>query len=93
MAMHWIDWSIVFGLLILLSVMAIFTKRYTKSVADFLAANRCAGRYLTTASAGIVGLGAITIVGNFQLYYEAGFTAAWWQLMAIVVTVIIFISG
>lgn len=93
MAMHWIDWSIVFGLLLLLSITAIFTKRYTRSVADFLAANRCAGRYLTTAQAGIVGLGAITIVANFEMYYNAGFTAAWWQLMSLVVTIIIFISG
>jgi len=93
MGMHWIDWSIVIGLLTLLTVMAVFTKRYTRSVADFLAANRCAGRYLISVSQGIAGLGAISIIGGFEMYYNAGFTAAWWRLIFIVVTTIVFLSG
>ena len=81
--MHWIDWSIVLGLLAVLSVMAVITKRYTQSVADFLAANRCAGRYLITVSHGVAGLGAITIIATFELHYNAGFTAIWWQLITV----------
>jgi len=37
---------------------AIYTRRYTRSVADFLSANRCAGRYLLTVAGGIASLGA-----------------------------------
>lgn len=91
--MHWIDWSIVFGLLVILTIMAAFTKRYTRSVSDFLAANRTAGRYLLSVASGIASIGAISIVGGFEMYYQAGFTAVWWQLMMICVTLIISLSG
>ena len=60
---------------------AIYTNRYTKSVGDFLAANRCAGRYLLCISSGMAGLGAISIVAFFEMYYAAGFTAVWWSMM------------
>lgn len=64
MYLHTIDWLIV-GLLIGgLGAMAWYTKRYTRSVADFLSANRAANRYLLTMAEGTAGLGAITIVAN-----------------------------
>ena len=44
--MHFIDWAILVGLLALMVWAAYQTKKYTRSVADFLAANRCAGRYI-----------------------------------------------
>ena len=93
MNLHWIDWSIVLGLLVFITVMAIFTKKYTQSVADFLAANRCAGRYLISVSQGIAGVGAISLVAGFEMFYNAGFTAAWWKLIWTVVTTIVFLSG
>ena len=40
MDMGILDWSIVGGLLAILFCAAFFTKRYTRNVADFLAANR-----------------------------------------------------
>ncbi len=93
MAMHWIDWTIIATLLIVLTMSAIYTKKYTKSVADFLAANRCAGRYLVSISQGIAGVGAISLIAGFELFYHAGFTAAWWRLIFTVVTTIMFLSG
>ena len=93
MNMHVLDWSIVAGLLVLLVFAAFYTRRYNRSVADFLVANRCAGRYLICVSHGIAGIGAISIVAMFQMYYNAGFTAAWWQLIQIVVVVVIAMSG
>ena len=74
MDIHLLDAGIVVAMLVVLTVMAIFTNRYTRSVADFLAANRCAGRYLLSVSYGIAGLGAITMIAGFQEYQQAGFT-------------------
>lgn len=91
--MHWIDWGIVFGLLAFIVAAAFYTNRYTKSVADFLAANRCAGRYLLSISSGIAGLGAISVVAMFEQYYTAGFTAAWWLLMIAPVGLLMALSG
>jgi len=76
MNMHGIDWGITAGLLLTLIVAVLVVKRYTQSVADFLAANRCAGRYLITISASTAGLGALSFIGFFETYYKAGFSAA-----------------
>ena len=81
MNMNWIDWSIVGGLLVLITAAAVYTRHYTKSVADFLAANRSAGRYLLCISDGMAGLGAITVVMFFEMYYQAGFPVIWWDIM------------
>lgn len=91
--MHLFDWSVVIALLALMTYAAYHTKKYNKSVADFLAANRCAGRYLICVAQGIAGVGAISIVANFEMYYKAGFSAVWWQLIWLVVTIIVTASG
>ena len=69
--MNWIDWAIVLGMLGVLTIVAFFAKRYTRSVADFLAANRCAGRYLLTMADGMAALGAISIMADWQKFYQA----------------------
>lgn len=76
--MQLIDWSIVIAVFAGLATIAIITKRYMRGVADFLAANRCAGRYLLTLSDGMAGLGAIGIIGTFQQNYTAGLAPGWW---------------
>ena len=53
--MHTIDWLIVGGLLALLLFMLGASQKIVRSAADFLAANRCAGRYLLTVASGIGG--------------------------------------
>ena len=93
MNMHWIDWSIIGGLAVAICLIAYNTKKYTRSVADFLSANRCAGKYLLGVADGIAGLGAVSIVAMFEMYYKAGFTALWWQTMLLPVGMLIAISG
>ena len=80
-------------MLALSTSIAIYSRRYSHSVADFLAANRCAERYLLSISQGIAGVGSISIIAGFEMYYQAGFTAAWWQLLQIVVFTLVFLSG
>jgi SSS family solute:Na+ symporter len=91
--MHWIDWTILGGLVVILCIAAYTTKKYMRSVADFLAANRTAGKYLLGVAEGIAGLGAITIVANFEMKYKAGFTAVWWEMMVVPVMVICAMTG
>ena len=91
--MSWIDWVIVAAFLCFTAFWAIGTQKYTKSVADFLAAGRCAKRYLLTVSEGMAALGAISIVASFELYYVIGFSGAWWYFLMIVVSTVVFLSG
>lgn len=93
MTMHTVDWVILAALVVGVSVIGWRTQKYTVSVADFLAANRCAGKYILGISDGIAGLCAISIVALFEMYYKAGFTGVWWQSLLLPVGTIVAVSG
>lgn len=88
-----IDWLIVGLLFSCLVAGVIVAKRSMRSVADFLAAGRTAGRYVVSLSQGMAMLGSITIVGMLEMNYIAGFTLRWWELANIVVLTVITVSG
>ena len=44
-------------------------------------------------SQGLAAFGAISIVAQFELYYDAGFTASWWVMMRWPIAVVMAISG
>lgn len=50
--MSWIDWVVVAMPLAVTILIAFITRRYVKSVVDFLAAGRSAGRYLVCVAEG-----------------------------------------
>jgi len=87
------DWAIVVAVYVILIAGVLYSKRYMRSVADFLAAGRTAGRYLISVSAGIAGIGAITIVGNLEMNFEAGFAMSWWGLSMGLVLLVLAVSG
>lgn len=91
--MSFIDWGIVTVFLLALMGLVLYSRRYMRGVADYLVANRCAGRYLLTLSEGIAGLGAITIVGAFEITYQAGFVPIWWSYFLSPLGLIIALSG
>jgi len=88
-----IDWCIVLLVLAFLVGGVVISKKYMRSVADFLAAGRTAGRYVVSMSQGMAMLGAISIVGLLELNYVAGFNMNWWRLSEIIVIVAITVSG
>jgi len=81
MNLHWIDWSIVAALLLVITFAANATRKYVKSVADYLAANRCAGRYVISVADTMALVGAVTIIASYEAYYRAGFTFGWWGML------------
>jgi Na+/proline symporter len=52
MNLTYLDWGIVIGVILVMFYAAQKTRKYNRSVADFLASNRCAGRYLLYLSTG-----------------------------------------
>jgi SSS family solute:Na+ symporter len=78
MHLTWIDWSIIIGPAMVLIVLAYRTNKYTKTTADFLAANRLANRYLLTMAEGMMVLSAAGCVAEWQMRYRTGFGASWW---------------
>jgi len=88
-----VDWSILGVVVGLMIAGVVLAKSYMRSVADFLAAGRTAGRYLITVSQGMAMVGAISIVAFFEQNYVAGFPLTWWGLTTAVVVLVITVSG
>ena len=91
--MQLLDWGIVGALLLILTATLIISQRQVKSTADFLAANRCAGRYLLAVTDGIAGIGAISIIATFEQYYIAGFSPVWWGFLSGPIALLMSICG
>ncbi|GAB4293496.1 MAG: sodium/proline symporter PutP [Ignavibacteriaceae bacterium] len=93
MNLNILDWIIFVSVTLVLILSVTITRRYMKSVSDFLAAGRTGGRYLLSMSQGMAMLGAITIIGMFEMNYIAGFVLRWWELTTAVVIMAITVSG
>tara|TARA_B100000686_G_scaffold30225_1_gene30923 strand:+ start:19025 stop:21100 length:2076 start_codon:yes stop_codon:yes gene_type:complete len=88
-----LDWLIVFVCLAGMIFSVRTTKGLMKSVSDFLAAGRTAGRYVVSVSSGVAGLGAISIVMFLEMGYVSGFALAWWGLSQGIIILLITVSG
>jgi SSS family solute:Na+ symporter len=91
MNFHPMDWAIIGLMVIGLAWLTQVTRGYVRSVADFLAANRMAGRYLLTVATGIGG--AVSIIAAWEMGYTAGLPPMWWGMMGIPVGLLIGLSG
>ena len=76
-----VDWTIVIGTITLLTVILLYCNKYMRNAADFLAANRCAGRYVLSISEGVAGFGLITAVATWEIFMKSGFASIWWQFL------------
>ncbi|MCE2883665.1 MAG: hypothetical protein LW806_02025 [Planctomycetaceae bacterium] len=93
MRMTFIDWLIPAALFVTLVLAALRTRKYSNSVSGFLAANRCAGRYLVCVAYNMAQVGIITLVWYFQQYYDTGFTSIWWGLVENPLMIVIALTG
>ena len=93
MNLNFIDWSIVSVFVVIITAIAFYASRQTKSVADFLVANRCAGRYLLCIADGIAAIGVISILGTWEMVYATGWNSAWWGNMLAPLGLLITLSG
>lgn len=88
-----LDWAILGVVWAALIAGVIFTRRYMRSVADFLAAGRTAGRYVISLSQGMAMVGAISVIAFFQQNYVAGFNLSWWRMSEFLIYLIVTVSG
>lgn len=77
--MSLLDWIIFSGPILVLAVSVCHAQKYVRSVTDFLAAGRTAGRYLLTSASGLAGFGLITLVVGSQVFYHSGWAVNWWN--------------
>ncbi|OHB58682.1 MAG: hypothetical protein A2Y12_14200 [Planctomycetes bacterium GWF2_42_9] len=93
MRLNWLDISIITGLIAVVVYSAVSTKKYTRSVADFLVASRCAGRYLLGVAQGEAGMGAITVIAFFEVFCQTGFTQSYWNSISLPIYLFMILSG
>ena len=79
-----IDWCIFIIPLLIVMGLGIYCRRYVKSVVDFLAAGRVAGRYVLTISCLTdAAMGLLILMGMIEQNYKSGFALGfWWNLVA-----------
>ena len=64
-----------------------------QSTADFLAANRCARRYLITIAESVAAMGAVSVIGVWQMTYKSGFAYSWWELASMPILMCLALLG
>jgi SSS family solute:Na+ symporter len=91
--MSWIDWAITISSVVFVFGCAIYTKRYNRSVADFMAGGRAAGRYLICNAKGEASSGVANTISKFQTYSTAGFVTSWWDALGLPMLMIASLFG
>lgn len=74
-----IDWLIVVVPVAFVIGMGLYSRRYVRSVADFLAAGRVCGRYVISVGDIANALSIIGLVAFVEVHYKTGFALAFWQ--------------
>ncbi len=91
--MHWLDWCImVIPVLGILGV-AIYSRHYVRSVVDFLAAGRVAGRYVLAVGDLAMALSVITLIGSCEANFKTGFAVGYWGAIASQVSIVLSLTG
>lgn len=88
-----LDWMVFTLPIFICAGIALYTRRYVRSVADFMAGGRHAGRYLLSTSRGEQGTGAVVFVATLQIFFASGFTLNWWSQFSAIVISLVAISG
>jgi len=79
MNLTFLDYVIIGVPMVIVLAIAIIMRRYMHSVADFLAANRCAGRYLICSSMAELGAAVMSTVMVMESFSKTGFSLGLWS--------------
>ena len=91
--MTWLDWIIVVIPLLVVLIIGLKSQQYVKTVADFLAAGRVAGRYVICVASGEAGMGLISLVAIWEKYYMVGFAINFWSTIAAPLGLLMGLTG
>jgi solute:Na+ symporter, SSS family len=60
-------------------VVSLYMRKLTRGVADYLAANRTAGRYVISTAQMTMGLTALGVVSDLEVFSQCGFSLGFWN--------------
>ena len=88
-----IDWLIVIIPVLFVMGMGIYSRRYVKSVADFLVAGRLCGRYVISIGDVANALAIIGLVAYVEAQYKTGFALSFWGSFTAPLLIVISLTG
>lgn len=88
-----LDWILAVGPILFVIGIAIYTHRFTRSVADFLSGGRLAGRYLLANARGESDSGLANTMSKFEIIMVSGFVLNFWEKVSVPVLLLIGITG
>lgn len=91
--MQSIDWILVAVPIALVAAFAAYTRRYVHGVSDFLAAGRCAGRYLLANARGEADSGLANTMARFEIILVSGFVLNFWEKLTTPVVLLVAMTG
>ena len=91
--MHWIDWLIMIVPFLTVLWLAVYSGKYVRGIADFLAAGRVAGRYVIAVGDVASGLSVITIIALVEAKYQCGYGMSFWETLMLPISTALSLSG
>ncbi|MDR1190701.1 MAG: hypothetical protein LBK60_03420 [Verrucomicrobiales bacterium] len=88
-----LDWLFIILPILALILVGGYVRRFVRSVADFMAGGRNAGRYLLSTARSEMNAGAALFVASFEQFARAGYAIQWWNQILVPVGLIVAISG
>ena len=93
MNMAIVDWLIVAVFFVVMIGAGMYSRKFTRGVADFLAAGRGMRKYLGYAAGGVADMGAISIVAAMQAVYNGGPSIIFMGLIGLIAGIIVGKTG
>ena len=91
--MSLIDWLITLVPFCLILAFAVRSNRYVRGVADYLAAGRCAGRYVMCVGDLTAGLSVISLVALVEQNYQVGNALTFWNFLNVAAGILTTLCG
>jgi Na+/proline symporter len=91
--MSWVDWLIVIIPVTFVLGIGFYSRKYIRSVADFLAAGRVCGRYVICVGDLANALSIIGLVAYVEMHYKTGFALGFWEQITGPLGIFLALSG
>lgn len=91
--MAWFDWLIVIVPVTFVLWIGLYSRKYIRGVADFLAAGRICGRYVISVGDIANALSIVGLVAYVEVNYKTGFALAFWQNLTVPLVFVMSLFG
>src|SRR3954470_12360148 len=91
--MQTVDWVLTVVPIGIVLGVALYTRRYVRSVADFLAGGRCAGRYLIANAFGESAAGVANTMSKFEIVMVSGFCVTFFNVFQTPILLLVAVTG